>query len=534
MAKAQKNFLSGALILTVANILVKIIGAIYKIPLANWIKPEGMNYYNDAYQIFSLLFVLSTAGVPVAIAKMVSESIVDKRLKEPKKILGVSTGIFAIIGLVLMAVMIFTAPALSNYFDYENVNTCLYLIAPAIFLTAVTSTIKGYFQGYKCMTPTAIFQVIEAAFKLVGLGIVFIMLKQGVTDPMVLACGGILGVTFGSFAAGVFLLIRFLCERELGRNTEGSEPSLRKRSIAKTTLALAIPISLSSAVMSLTSTLDMFLVKGSLAAYGLAPKMVENVYGSYAGATWSLFNLPPTLTVTVGIAVLPFLTTALAKKNTEEVYTNMRSSSKVVALIAMPCSLGMSAMAEPIIKLLYDESYHAVAIPTLQVLAISIFFVSFVSLTGVFLQAAGKVKTSLLTMGIGGILKLIINVVMVSKIGIMGAPLGTFACYGSIALLNILFIRKYVGFKLPIKATLLKPLLCSALCSVGAYGVWAALHLWLNFSSNISLILALGCAVVIYVITLLLFKVLAKEDMAFIPKGAKIGAILAKRGWIHE
>ncbi len=534
MAKAQKNFLSGALILTVANVMVKIIGAVYKIPLANWIQPEGMNFYNDAYQIFSLLFVLSTAGVPVAIAKMVSESIVGERLKEPKKILGISTGIFAVIGLVLMGVMILFAPALSDYFDYEKVNICLYLIAPAIFLTAVTATIKGYFQGYKCMTPTAIFQVIEAAFKLVGLGIVFIMLHRGITDPMILACGGILGVTFGSFAAGLFILIRYLSEKELGHNITDYAPSHKGSTIAKTTLALAIPISLSSAVMSLTSTLDMFLVKGSLAAYGLAPRMVENVYGSYAGATWSLFNLPPTLTVTVGIAVLPFLTTALAKKKTQEAYVNMRSSSKVVALIAMPCSLGMSAMAEPIIHLLYDDSYWEVAVPTLQVLALSIFFVSYVSLTGVFLQAAGKVKTSLFTMGVGGLLKLIINVVMVRQIGIMGAPLGTFACYGSIALLNILFIRRYIGFKLPIRATILKPMLCSAICSGAAYGAWYLMHKVGTISSNLSLMVALVLAVVVYAVCLLIFKVLAKEDMAFIPKGAKIGAFLEKKGWIHE
>ncbi len=534
MAKAQKNFLSGALILTVANIMVKIIGAVYKIPLANWIKPEGMNFYNDAYQIFSLLFILSTAGVPVAIAKMVSEAIVDRRHKEPNKILAASSGIFAIIGFILMVIMILSAGYLSDYFGYSTVNYCLYLIAPAIFLTSVTATIKGYFQGYKCMTPTAIYQVIEAAFKLVGLGIVLIMLGRGITDPMILACGGILGVTFGSFAAGVFLLIRYLTEKDLGHHIQDYTPSRSAKSIIGTTLSLAIPISLSSAVMSLTSTLDMFLVKGSLAAYGLSPEEVTAQYGSYAGATWSLFNLPPTLTVTVGIAVLPFLTSALAEHKKEEAFINMRSSAKVVALIAMPCALGMSTMAEPIIKLLYNESYWAVAIPTLRLLAISIFFVAFVSLTGVFLQAAGKVKTSLLTMGIGGVMKLIVNVVMVSRIGIMGSPLGTFACYGTIAALNVYFIYRFVGFRLPIRATVLKPLLCSTLCSGAAYGIWAGLHHLCRLSSNLSLIAGLAVAVVVYAVSLLLFKVLAKEDMAFIPKGAKIGAFLEKKGWIHE
>ncbi len=533
MAKAQKNFLSGAMILTVANILVKLIGAVYKIPLANWIDNVGMNYYNDAYQIFSLLFILSTGGVPVAIAKMVSESLVDKRYQEPKKILRISSGIFGIIGFIFTAALILSAGWLSAVLKSDTLNYCLVLIAPAIFLTSVTATIKGYFQGYKCMTPTAIFQVIEAAFKLVGLGIVFIMLARGIKDPMILACGGILGVTFGSFAASVFILIRFMTEREIGYHAEEGRPALSASSIAKTTVTLAIPISLSSSVMSITSTLDMFLVKGSLAAYGFNNEMVKEVYGAYAGATSSLFNLPPTLTVTVGIAVLPFLTTALAEKNIAEAYTNMRSSSKVVALIAMPCALGMSAMSEPIVKLLYRESFWDVAIPTLRVLAISVFFVAFVSLTGVFLQAAGKVKTALLTMGIGGLMKLIVNVTMVRQIGIMGAPLGTFACYGTIALLNVIFIYRYIGFRLPVKATILKPFACAALCSAAAYGVWRLLCI-AGLSSNLSLMVALAIAVIVYVAALLLFKVLTKEDMTFIPKGDKIGAFLEKKGWIHE
>ncbi|MBQ7090037.1 MAG: oligosaccharide flippase family protein, partial [Clostridia bacterium] len=151
MSKIQKNFMSGALILSVANILVKIIGAIYKIPLSNMIDTIGMNYYNDAYQIYSLLFVLSTAGVPIAIAKMVSESLVAKRLEEPKKILGISTKIFALIGAAFTLLLIGFSPMLSRMLSSETTNYCLVLIAPAIFLVATTSTIKGYFQGYKCM-----------------------------------------------------------------------------------------------------------------------------------------------------------------------------------------------------------------------------------------------------------------------------------------------------------------------------------------------------------------------------------------------
>ncbi len=532
MAKAQKNFLSGALILTVANVLVKIIGAIYKIPLANWIDTVGMNYYNDAYQIYSLLYVLSTAGVPVAIAKMVSESVVAKRLEEPKKILKISTGVFAVIGLGLMSLMMLFVEPLSNLLASDTANHCITLIAPAIFLVAISATVKGYFQGYKCMTPTATFQIIEAAFKLVGLGIVGVMRLQGITDPMILACGGVLGVTFGSFAASVFMVIRFLREKDLGKDLAGSLPSRTGRAIAKTTLTLAVPISLSSAVMSVTSTLDMFLVKWNLQEYGLSNEQVIDVYGAYAGGTSSLFNLVPAITITVGIAVLPFLTSALAAGKKEEAYTNMRSAAKVVSLLAMPCALGMSVMSEPIVKLLYTESYWEVVVPTLRLLAISVFFVSFVSLSGVYLQAAGKVKTSLMTMGVGAVMKLTVNILAVRTIGIMGAPLGTFACYTSIAALNIYFIRRYLGFRFPIKDTFLKPLICSIACCAAAYGVWKLLCV-AGLSLKLALFPALMVAVAVYAVLLLLLRVLAKEDMQLIPKGDRLGAFLEKKGWIH-
>ena len=539
MAKAQKNFLNGAMILTVSNILVKIIGAIYKIPLANQIHTVGMNYYNDAYQIYALLYVLSTAGVPVAIAKMVSEANVDRRYREPKKILKLSTGIFASVGLVLAALMILFTPTISRWLSNDTANYCISLIAPAIFLVTISATIKGYFQGYKCMTPSAVFQVIEALFKLGGLGLIAVMVARGITDPLILACGGVLGVTFGSFAATVFMVIRYLCEKDLGRDLQDAEPSRSNRSVARTIVTLAIPISLSSSVMSITSTLDMIFVKRSLTHFVQrtvtdAEKVVDTVkeiYGAYVGATGSLFNLPQALTIGISVSVLPFLTTAFAEKRKEDAFRNMRSSSKLVALIGMPCALGMSVMSEPIVKLLYEEGYWSVGIPTLQVLSLSVFFVSFVSLSGIFLQAVGKVKTSLLTMGVGAVMKLAVNIFAVKYIGIMGAPLGTFACYGSITLLNILFIRKYIQFRFPLVEVFLKPLLCSALCCGAAYGVWALLCA-VGLSVKLALFPALAVAVIAYALCLWLFKVLSKDDLVFLP--GKLHGVLQKAGWIHE
>ncbi len=534
MSKAQRNFLSGALILTIANALSKVIGAIYKIPLNNLVGTTGASYYNDGYQIYALLFVLSTAGVPVAIAKMVSEAVAKGRTNEPRRILKNALWIFGAIGLVLAALMmIFVKPLSSLLQNGTTVNYCIAVIAPSIFFVSVSSVIKGYFQGYKCMTPSAYFQVIESAFKLFGIVILLILVAMGYGENyIVLACGGILGVTFGSFAASLFMVIRFLREKDFGKFDPMALPSQPSRSIINTIITLAIPISLSSAVMSVTSTLDMIFVKYSLQMHGLSIEEAIDVYGAYIGATSSLFNLPPTITITVGTAVLPFLTSAFVSGRKEEAYRNMRSASKVVSLIAMPCALGMSVMSEGILKLLYKREYWEVGIPTMRFLAISIFFVSFVSLTSTFLHSVGKVKLTLFTMGIGAVLKLVINLVMVEKIGIMGAPMGTFVCYGAIFLLNCIYIKKYMGFSMPMGTILWRPLLCSGICCGVAYGIWWGLSLWKE--SNLWVLIALGAAVIVYVICVLLFKVLEAEDLTLVPGGSKISAFLERKGWLHE
>ena len=533
MAKAQKNFLSGALVLTLSVVAVKIIGAIYKIPLANLLDPIGMNYYNDAYQIFSMLFVLSTVGVPVAIAKMVSEAVTHQRLTEPKRILKISTGMFAALGLLLMILLMAFAPRLSGILASDRVNTCFYLIAPAIFFVGLSSPIKGYFQGYKCMTPSAIFQVLEAGFKLVGIAIVWYLIHmRGIKDPMILACGGILGVSFGSFAATIYMAIAIWREKEFGKNTEGSLPPRGGRAITKNILTLAIPISLSNAVLSLSTTIDMILVKRSLGLFGMTNEEVLHTYGAYTGSTSSLFNLAPTLTATIGIAVLPFITSAFAAGKKEEAFGNIRSSSKVLAIIAMPCALGMSALSEPIVKLLYKESYWVIGTSTLRVLALSIFFVCFSTLTNTYLHSIGKVFASLISMGVGAISKVLINLFLVPKVGIIGAPISTFICYGLIITLNLIFIAHFMKFKFPL-SVFGKPLLSSILCCAAAYGTWRALCA-IGLSLKLAIFPAILVAVVVYAGCLLLFKAIAKEDLVFIPKGEKIGTILERKGWLHD
>ena len=531
----EKSFLNGALILSVASILIKIIGAIYRIPLVHLIGGDGMGYYNDAYQIYSLLFVISTAGIPVAIAKLVSESNALGRINEPKKILRLAIITFSIIGFIGMCVMYFGVDMFISLTKTPQSRLSIMAIAPSIFFVSLTASFKGFFQGYKNMVPTAIYQIIEATAKLLGLVIVVVLIHIGYKDNYaVLACGAVLGVTFGAFCSMLFMLLRFV----FGKKEKIVIPELnivpnRKTSVIfKSMLAISIPVTFSSAVMSLTSFIDMVLVKNSLIAAGFTADTANFMYGSYTGCTSSLFNLPPTITLTVGVSILPFLSSAFSINDTKTAFKNMHSSMKVVSLIAMPCSIGMSVMARPILNLLFASKPDEVdvAAPTLQILALAIIFVSFVSLTNVFLQSAGKAYIPILTMIIGAVIKIVVNynLVRIPGININGAPIGSLLCYSSIVIVNIIFIYKFTKFKLPVISVFIKPLICSIACSGSAYLVYYLLHVQLNISNALSTLLGLFIAVIIYFILIFVVKAIERDDLLLLPKGDKIASLFTK------
>lgn len=532
--KTKRNFLGGAAILTAALALVKIIGFIYKIPLTSILEGDGFGYYNDAYQVYSLLFVISTGGIPVAIAKMISESNAVGRIDEPKKILSIALKAFSVIGLFGTLVLILGA----KWFAEVVVKTpqsaiSIIAVAPAIFFVSLGSAFKGYFQGYKNMTPTAVFQVIEALTKLLGFVIVFVLMGLGYTNrPDVLACGAILGVTLGSFTSTVYMFIRFYFgKEEIDVTVQNPIASRSNGVLFRAMLKIAVPVTISASVMSITSLLDMIFVKNSLIASGLTAADANFVYGSYSGCCYSLFNLPPTITQTIGISVLPFISALFSKGEIKEAHKNMDSSMRMVSIIAAPCAIGLSLFAHPILSLVYSRIPKEVSIaaPAFAILALGIYLVAVVYPTNLFLQACGKASVPMISMFAGAVLKIIINVVLVSNpsVRINGAPFGTLACYGAILLINLIMLYKHQKYRPQVVSVFVKPII-AALVSVGGARV---LYEILGGGKLITLA-CIGVAGVLYVVLILMFKTLEKFDVLLLPKGEKICNILTKKGLI--
>lgn len=537
-SKARRTFLQGAFILVAANLIVKIIGAIYSIPITNLLGEGGMGYYTSAYELYSFLFVLSTAGLPVAISKMVSESTALGRDDEAQRIFSVALVSFAIVGLVGSCAMYFGAGLFCKAINNNLAVYAVRMIAPAIFFVAIASAFRGFSQGMQNMMPTAISQVIEAICKL-GVGIVaaMILLREN-AEIYVTASGAIIGVTVGAALATLFLIGDYFRSPALRQLRSGrvQSPGTRSRAqLLKRLVYLAVPITIGASVMSLTNLLDLFVVMNRLGDIGYTQMQANDLFGSYSIAR-KLFNLPASLIFSLSISIMPVLSAAFAVHDTGAIQRNIRSALRVCLIAALPAGVGLVVLARPILNLLYSAQPNAVdqAAPLLATLSLAVACVCLVSLTNAMLQAIGLLKVPVITMLIGGTVKLIVNYTLIGtpSIGINGAPIGSVLCYTVITVLNLIILQRNVQLKLNFWQVLGKPLLASigmGVCAIAGYNLTVG-PLGMKLACLFA-ICAGGCA---YVLLLLAVKGLGRAEIELLPKGRRLAAFLSRHNLLSD
>lgn len=524
-------FFSGVVILTVANILVKSVGLISKIVLNTVVGSEGAGYYSSAYEIYAFLYVISTSGLPIAISILISKCRAKGKLKEAKKILNVSLLMFLIIGGILASCMLAFSNEIAEIISAPKTSVCIMAVAPTILFVSLSSCLRGYFQGYQLMRPTGVSQFIEALSKvIIGVGFAFYAKSMGY-DDFTVAAYTILGVTIGVFLGMVYLFMRRLFLKEKALYTENppleSEKPAETSKIVKSLAYIAIPITISSAVLSLTTIIDTFMIQGRLLESGLNEELVRIYYGDYTTLVISMINLPTILIYPIANALVPLISSAIANKR-EEQSANMRALSlRVINLISIPCALGLGLFSKPILDLLMFTSDSVErASPWLSVGAVSVVFLGIIAATNAFLNTAGKQMLPIISMLFGALVKLLSNYFLLDKIGIFGAPLGTVMCYFCAACLNVFFVVKYVG-KLPnLRKAFGIPLVC-ALISVGGA---ALIYLLLShiITTKISTIVCIILAIISYLFLILKTKAVTKDELLMLPKGKKIARFLSK------
>ncbi len=533
--KPQRLFLSGVIILTFSNLLIKIIGLTLKIPLTHILGEEGMAYYNVAYEIYVWFYMISTAGIPVAISILISESRVKGNIKEVKRIFKITLTLFIIIGLLGMMIMIGGSKVFANLYKFKESYISILAIAPTLFFICVSSSIRGYFQGYQNMLPTAVSQIIEAVGKLT-IGILFALyaINKGYSLPVVAAMT-ILGLTIGVAFGMLFLVVSKLLFKAAPFDKEyltDNSDNLPQRSV-KTLLSLivitAVPITLSSSVMSFTSMIDGMILSQRLQAIGYTEQMTLTMYGNYKSLAISMFNMPPALIYPITYSVIPLLSAAVASNNKKRVDFIMNSTLKTASMIAIPCSLGMSFLSEPILKLLFAESAAKRAAPLLSLLSLSIFFVGMLAVSNALLQVHKLERKPIISMIVGSLVKLFASYILIGipSINIYGSPIGTFLCYFTICAMNFYYLARYVGLIPSIANIFIKPFIASLCCSGTAIGVYKLLT-FTPINEKIITLAAIFSAVAVYAVAIFIFRCIEKEDVLLLPKGQKIFNLLHK------
>ena len=523
----KQSFLHGAALLAAATAIVKVIGALYKIPLGNIIGDAGFGYFNTAYDIYSVLLMISTAGLPVAMSRMIAESASLGNYGQIRRTYQTAQYIFLGLGAAGTILMTCFSRQLAGFMNSPNSWAAIAALGPAAILMCQTSAFRGFFQGQGNMRPTSFSEVLEALCKLVvGLGLAYLIMATR-KDTALAAGGAILGVTTGSLVATIFMYRAYRIARREQPLTGG--PVFSYGSTAKKLLAIAIPITVGSAGLQIITLIDAKVVMSQLIGpAGFTQAEADSLKGIYNFAQ-TIFNLPCAFIPPITISVLPAITGQLTLRNFRAARNLEESAARVTGLVTMPCAIGLAVMAQPVMALLrgYEGATLVTAGNLLAVLGLCVVFNSVVLLTNAIMQAHGYVYLPVMNMFLGGIIKVIVNYILVSnpEINIQGAPVGTLCCYLSITILNIFAMRKVIHKAPSIPKNLLKPFLAALVMGIVAFGSWK-LTAMVTSSRLLQCALPILLAGVVYVLLAVRMQVITYADCMLLKKKKKIAQLL--------
>ncbi len=437
MNKSKKRRLAdGIALMTVSGLVVKAAGLFYKVPLTRMIGEEGMGYYSSAYALFTWIYMLTSSGLPSAASVMIASYGEKHRLSAARRVLGVSLMLFTSAGLLLGAMMYFGADGIAHVMRMEKAAPALRAVAPTLVFVSAASAFRGYFQGMGRFGPHSAAQVTEAVFKVViGVTAAKILTDAG-RSPSETAAGAAVGITAGTLAGVLVLIAAYaVCRKDGGTCRRESFGAVAARLVKK-----SFPIALSSGVMSLAGIMDSFIMSRSLHASGLSQAECAAVFGNYSSLAVPFFNLPQVLTLPVAYALLPALSGAVSMDDGERARGLCADAFRRTLMLSVPCAVGMCAMAEPVLAMLFGDAMAERGALMLSLLAPSSAMLCVLSLFNTVLQACAHERLPLVSMLAGGCAKLAATSVLTPHIGKFATPVSTFVCYFTAALISYIFI----------------------------------------------------------------------------------------------
>lgn len=527
----KQTFLHGAALLAMATAIVKLIGAFYKIPLKMIIGDQGYGYFVTAYDVYSVLLLVSTAGLPVAMSRMISQANALGHNNQVRRVYKTARMIFLGLGIVSSLFMVLGSNWLANEVLMQpNAAYAIACLGPCALFMGIISTFRGFFQGHGNMRPTSTSQVLEAFVKLlIGLGLAFVIMDRFRSVPLA-AAGAILGVTCSCLISAFFLYGKFRpAYRELP-NTDDVPRSFG--ATAKSLLAIAVPITIGSAGLQLLTVVEQKLYMSQLlTSCGLSQDTADTMKGIYS-MTMTIYNMPCSFIVPIAISVIPAITSHLTLKNNRGVRETEESAARIAGLISLPCAVGLCLLARPVMALLggYSGEKLELAAKLMTVLGVCVFLYAIIQYTNALLQAHGYAYIPVVNMLLAGVTKLAVVYILVGNpdIGILGAPIGSVLGYTAIAAMNLISIRRMVPQKPALLSNLLRPLLSAVIMGITVFGAyWGMTRILGSDGSRVLLCgVPILVGVAVYGVAVVKLKAITREDCQLLPKGDKIAKLL--------
>ena len=575
----KKSFVKGAAILGVAGLLTQVLGAVFRIPLGNIIGDEGMGYYQTAYPIYVFLLVFSTNGAPAAISKMASERIAIGRADEAHRVFKLSFLLMFVMGILASGIFFFGAGPIVGALKNPGARLAMEAIAPALLFVPIMAVFRGYFQGMQEMLPTAVSQLTEQTVRVaIGLALAVALAAKGLEQA---AAGATAGTSIGPVAGVLIRIVIYMKKRKKihgmweggagaltgsqaadagvadaatgagadaatgvagagaakagqaeGPAAEAGHSGHREPagSILKTLAYIAIPITIGVSILPIMNIGDVVIVMRRLQSVGFSEDMANALYGQMTGMAGPVINIPMALALSMALSMVPAIAAAASTGDTEFLKLNVRLGLRTSTIIGVPCSLGLMALSEPIMRLLYPmQAESAVnAASCLFLLAIGIVFLCVAQTMAGTLQGLNRPGIAVWGLAAGFAVKCVSTYVLcgIPSLNVEGAAIGSTLGYITIGLVNFAAVRKMTGITFDMKLSVGRPMAAGLVMFAG---VWLSYRgLAQVVGGSLATVGAIAVGGMLYLVCLIKFGAVAESEIHMFPKGQALAKLFKK------
>lgn len=530
---SESNFIIQGSILAAAGIICRLIGIVYRIPLTNIIGNEGNGYYSCAFELYGIMLLLSSYSLPLAVSKLVSARVAKGQRKNAYRIYKSALVFAGTVGIVASLVTFFGADFMAGTLMSQPMSAiALKILAPTLFIVAIMGVLRGYYQGLGTMMPTVFSQIIEQIVNaIISVAAAYYLFSYGKKldallytesyGPAYGAAGGTLGTGIGALTGLLFLVLvasiyKTVINRQIRRDKTRYQEEYKE--IFAILFFTIVPVVLSTAVYNISSILDQGMFNKIMTIQGNESKNIANLWGIYAGKYKLLTNVPLAIASSLAASTVPSLTRALAEGNERMASRKISSSIRFTMIVVIPCAVGFTVLASPILQLLFRDSTVLPA-RLLQIGSITVVLYALSTLTNGILQGINQMRIPVRNAAISLVIHLIALFIMLTafKWGIYAVVYANILFALLMCMLNGFAISRHIEYDQEVKYTFVIPTIAAIFMGIVVFLTHFLLFKILN--NSISTIIAIMIGVVIYFVLMLVFKGISEEDLEHMPKG---------------